>query len=466
MQAPLRFDESTYDKATASVAGETVTYRSFTQIDYVSRPVDPIQRLNVFVPEAYFNGGQVNGYTRVSAPIFMPNTIGGYRPGPSDFPGNAARYGHGETILAALKQGYVVVSAGARGWTSRNDNHEFIGKAPAFIVDLKAAIRYVTYNAGWLPGNPDRIVVNGTSAGGAAAALLGASGDADFFETPLQELGAAPGTDAVFAVSAYCPVMNLEHADDAYEWQFHGISDWTERSFKLVDDQPQITNRSSHLSGEEQRWSSERQQAFVGYVNGLNLRDENDHELTLNPNGSGSLRESIVNDLRRSAEAAWNAGRAMGNYAGVTEQAGHVMAIDWYRYTAGLGRQKGLPAFDGLDLSRPENQLFGNRLTAARHFTAFGQAHTTVPAERADPDLVAAINPMTYLETPQSQVASHWRIRHGAADVDTAFVIPKLLATRLANQKYEVDFAYQWATTHQGDYDLPGLFNWINQCCR
>ncbi|KRN03276.1 tannase [Levilactobacillus senmaizukei DSM 21775 = NBRC 103853] len=466
MQAPLRFDESTYEKATTTVAGEAIAYRSFKQIDYVSRPVDPIQRLNIFVPEAYFNGGQVNGYTRVSAPIFMPNTIGGYRPGPSDFPENVARYGQGATMLAALKQGYVVVSAGARGWTSRDSNNEFTGKAPAFIVDLKAAVRYVTYNAGWLPGDPNHIVVSGTGAGGAAAALLGASGEADFFETPLQELGAAPGTDAVFAVATYCPIMDLEHADDAYEWQFHGISDWTQRSLKLVDEQPQITVQSSHLSGEEQRWSSERQQAFIAYINGLKLRDDQGHDLTLNLNGTGSFREAIVADLLSAAQAAGVAGQALGNSAGVTTKDGHIVAIDWYRYTAALGRQKGLPAFDALDLSHPENQLFGNRLMPARHFTEFAQSHTLEAASRADPDLVAAINPMTYLKTTQSQVAPHWWIRHGAADAETAFAIPKLLATRLANQGYDVNFAYRWATKHEGDYDLPDLFNWVNQCCR
>jgi len=112
------------------------------------------------------------------------------------------------------------------------------------------------------------------------------------------------------------------------------------------------------------------------------------------------------------------------------------------------------------------NDFFSSRLTADRHFTAFAQRYTTVPAQLADADLVAAVNPLTYLLNKQSQVAPHWRIRHGAADRDTSFAIPMILATKLRNRGYDVDCAMPWTTPHSGDYDLPELFDWIDQLCQ
>jgi acetyl esterase/lipase len=51
------------------------------------------------------------------------------------------------------------------------------GKAPACIVDLKAAVRYLRRNHGLMPGGAERIVSHGTSAGGALSALFGATGN-------------------------------------------------------------------------------------------------------------------------------------------------------------------------------------------------------------------------------------------------------------------------------------------------
>ena len=71
-----------------------------------------------------------------------------------------------------------------------------------------------------MPGDANRIVSNGTSAGGALSALLGASGDEAAYEPYLQELGAAKASDKIYAASVYCPITNLKHADAAYEWMF------------------------------------------------------------------------------------------------------------------------------------------------------------------------------------------------------------------------------------------------------
>ena len=61
--------------------GQTIRYRAFENIVYVLKPADSrYQTLNVYIPEAYFSGGSIDGYTAHTAPIFFPNNIGGYMP--------------------------------------------------------------------------------------------------------------------------------------------------------------------------------------------------------------------------------------------------------------------------------------------------------------------------------------------------------------------------------------------------
>ena len=47
---------------------------------------------------------------------------------------------------------------------------------------MKAAVRYLRYNDNKMPGRADRIISNGTSAGGAVSALLGATGNNKDYE--------------------------------------------------------------------------------------------------------------------------------------------------------------------------------------------------------------------------------------------------------------------------------------------
>ena len=70
------------------------------------------------------------------------------------------------TAFEALLHGYVVLCAGIRGRNTGMDSQEFFvggsgkrilkeekltGRAPAIIVDMKAAIRYMRYNADVIP---------------------------------------------------------------------------------------------------------------------------------------------------------------------------------------------------------------------------------------------------------------------------------------------------------------------------
>lgn len=221
----LRFNPGAYQERTAEYGGRTIRYRAYEGIIYVEKPADEkYQRLNFYAPAEYYEGGSVDGFTAADAPIFFPNAVGGYMPGEPLSPG-MGRDGAPNALVAALAKGCAVASPGARGRTLQDASGRYTGKAPAAIVDIKAAVRYLRFNDAAMPGSAERIVPNGTSAGGAFSALLGASGNNADYGSYLRELGAAEARDDVFAVSAYCPITNLENADGAYEWQFQGVYD-------------------------------------------------------------------------------------------------------------------------------------------------------------------------------------------------------------------------------------------------
>lgn len=226
--------------------------------------------MNIYIPIAYFEGGSIDRFTAESAPIFFPNQVGGYMPA---LPGRlqekadkASPMGaRTDAMLMALSKGYVVASPGARGRTSVQ------GKAPAVIVDLKAAVRYLRYNDASMPGNAERIISNGTSAGGAVSALLGATGDSPDYAPYLRALGAAEASDAIFAASAYCPITNLENADMAYEWQFRNVADYKKIDISMLDYKVERKEVAGRLSEEQQRVSADLAALFPDYLNGLDL---------------------------------------------------------------------------------------------------------------------------------------------------------------------------------------------------
>ena len=126
----LKFDESKFELKSVQVGDRTLKFRAYEGIVYVAKPVSDYQVLNFYVPEGKFDDK--------TTAIFMPNGIGGYMPAMPSKP--EIQNEKPNAILEALLRGYVVASVGARGRTLK-DGERFIGKAPAAIVDLKAAVR-------------------------------------------------------------------------------------------------------------------------------------------------------------------------------------------------------------------------------------------------------------------------------------------------------------------------------------
>lgn len=464
----LNFANATHTTKTLTVAGQTITFRAYENIVYVQRPVDAkYERMNIYVPEAYFKGQSIGHYSAKTAPIFMPNAVGGYMPSEPDSPG-ASRDGQSpNAAFVALSKGHVVATPGTRGRTTQDANGQYTGKAPAAIVDLKAAVRYLRLNDKVMAGNAEKIISNGTSAGGALSALLGTSGDSKDYAPYLKAIGAANARDDVFAVSAYCPITNLEHADMAYEWQFNGFNDYQKMVMpKMIDFHAERQTEAGTLNATQINTSNALKTLFPAYLNSLKLKQTSGQSLTLDAQGNGSFKDLVKSHLMASAQAALNSGTDLSTLPWVHITGKKVTDIDYNGYIQANVRMKTPPAFDALDLSSGENDLFGTANTQAQHFTRFGMDYSTTGGTQAAPATVNMMNAMHYLNTKNSTISQHWRIRHGTADRDTSIAIPIILATQLKNQGKSVDFAMPWNVPHSGDYDLDALFAWVERVSR
>lgn len=454
----------------------TIRFRHYRHIPYVALPIDnAYQSLDVAVP-IEFDGKPVEAGR---APILLDIRVGGYRsvnnlqgdrsdparedPGAFPRPENASpesgrplakgvapmRGGNGVKTDLALAAGYVVVTPGVRGWENQAADGRYFGKAPAAIVDLKAAVRYIRHNAGGLPGNPEWIISSGCSAGGGLSALLGTSGNQPGYDTYLKALGAADASDSIFAAACFSPITDLEHADMSYEWMYGAIPGRSGR----VD--PSV--------------SAKLATANIAYQNSLELRGR----AGFGPVSGERLADYVVQIYAQPAATAY--------LAGLEDPArkAYLVANPWVRwdgtratfafadYAAHVGRMKSLPAFDDLTLKAPENRVFGTENLDARHFTDFSlQQSNGNPDARLDPELrrlVALMNPMTYTGKQYTGVARHWWLRNGSHDSNNAESVMINLATALENQGHDVDAALFWDGGHCADEDPQGMIDWIGR---
>lgn len=463
----LEFDDQKYEVREADFDGKHLVYRAFENLPYAETPADEkMERLSIYAPEELFKGADIH-----SAPIFMPNTVGGYMPGPQEAPG-LDFMGRVNATFHALVRGYVVVSAGVRGRGMKNENGRNIGVAPADIVDLKAAVRYLRHFADWIPGDTERIITNGTSAGGAMSSLQGCTGNHPDYEPYLRRIGAAVERDDVFASSCYCPITNLDHADMAYEWEFCGLQDYHHMHFEPPvkgETKPHLTPVDGIMTADQIRWSEELRPKFAPYVNSLHLTAEDGIEMRIEADGSGTFRDEIAKRILASADAAMAGGAALAADPKVVSwleiSNGHAVKLDWNGLVKYRTRMKEAPAFDSVSLSTPENQLFGTAELEARHFTQYSAAQDHDSVLRAEEDVIRMMNPMGYINDGCAVKARHFRIRHGAADRDTSLAISNLLVLTLQNAGIDAELAHPWGVPHSGDYDLPDLFAWMDRIC-
>ncbi|MFG3021801.1 subtype B tannase [Streptomyces sp. NPDC048254] len=488
----LKFDPDAYTKLTTTVTDtdgddHSVTYHFWKAITYVANPVDETYQSLVVSAPVEIDGETVDP---TNAPILFANSVGGYMPSsvadatgvgaggmsagggaPSGAPtGSAAPSASASTTsnangntnatggatasnqLLALAAGYVVVEPGARGRTLKNSDGEYYGTAPAAIVDLKAAVRYVKANRGLIPGDVDRIVSAGTSAGGALSSLLGASGDSPIYDKYLKEIGAADASDAIFATGAWCPITDLEHADGGYEWNWG--SNVTQSTGKVVD---QAVSKDLRAQFAEYQ-ASLKLRGLDGF-GPLTARNYDEYLLKQYLEPSATTYLAALSDSDRETYLAantfitWSGGKA---------------TFGWDDYLTHVGaRKKTTPAFDAFDLSAGENNEFGAGTTESRHFTAYGAKNdsTGLGTKRVAgdiPEKLNLMNPMYHLvEKVNGKRSKHWWIRLGINDTDTSHVISANLAARLDNLGDDVNHLYYWDQGHGANTDPGDFITWI-----
>lgn len=457
-------------------SGDTVKYTAYEGIFYITNIEDSVyQTLNLYVPTTLKSGE--------NTPIFLRTYIGGYMATTAKSPSASDATGR------ALQEGYIVCIPGSRGANStvtHKGKTIYTGTAPNGLLDLKAAIRYLRYNDAVIPGDSERIIIDGTSAGGAMSALVGSTGDSHEYDGYLNNMGAAPASDKVFASVCYCPITDLNHADMEYEW-LYGCTNTGVR----------------HLTADQIKISEELAAECPAYINSLKLKDDSGNPIT-----ADNYKEYLKTFLIASAHKALEEGCEIPDTIGIIRYAGntglgprpaqlgnsdgrgapsfgpagmrprfnnntdYVTGIDLDRYLSYVARVTPLktpPAFDQygvlIDTPTPENNVFGNIDGIPANFTDFSlrkrlhDSNASLSEEMVS--RVFIMNPMNFISENASSVAPHWFIRHGAKDRDTSFLVPVNLATKLKNSGYDVNFFLPWNRPHSGDYNLDDLFKWI-----
>ena len=449
--------------------GKTVNYTAYEKLYFVTDVEDPTyQYMNVYVPE---------GATQTT-PIFLRTYVGGYMASEATAPQA------GDATGRALAEGYVVAIPGSRGRNSKVGD-TWTGRAPAAILDLKASIRYLRHFDKQMPGDAERIITDGTSAGGAMSALMGATGNNHEYAEMLKAMGAADERDDVFASVCYCPIIDLEHADMAYEWLY------------------QQTDSRQSLDDTHKLMTKELAALFPSYVNSLNLKKPDGTPLT-----ADNYLDYLKIEIIRAAQIAKNAGADIPDSIGFkfTSEAGGMFAAPinggmrpqmqggqppkgMRPMRGGIGRKqvgeyitdldmqkylnyvvstqalKGVPAFDsqieGINNASDENEEFGDATGNSVNFTDYTAEKNGTTLTDAIRRNARLMNPMSFIGDGNTSVAPHWYIRHGARDRDTAFPVPVNLATKLQNAGKDVNFLLAWNRPHSGDYALDELFQWI-----
>ena len=472
----LAFDAKNYESMSTTVDNKEIKYRAFEYIPYVANPIDIDQQyMNIYVPEEYFNNGTINSYNTQTAPIFMPNAVGGYMPSQAMTP--KVENGKPNSVLYALSRGYVVASPSTRGRTNKASDGNFIGKAPAVIVDLQAATAYLHANDSAMPGNANRIITNGTSAGGGVSLLQGATGNSSDFQPYLQALGAATAATNVYAASAYAPITNLDAADMAYEWSYNGITSFNKVTMGQGElPQANVGGNSAPLQRTMQRvnlntddlaYSKMLSEHFPDYVNNLQLRDSLGRVLKLDKNGNGTFKNYVKEFIVAAANKAAAKGTDLSKHTYLVRdnKTGTIKDINWEAYNHFVSRSKAPGAFDSRANDTGENSLFGTSTTDDNHFTITAALHDTTTNQDVyveNAKIVTMMNPMNYLGSPAATNARFYRIRYGTADSNTSVAIPLIVGTRAQNLGYRVDMATPFDVDHSGDYDLEELFNWMD----
>lgn len=519
---PLSFADAEKGAVKPHLDGKEVTVDQYVD-SYVAKPNSPEQKIAVYVPD---------GATKDSPIILLVNNAGWFMDsynganhvksyGQEEGMGGMQTVGDysstADSIGVAIARGYVVVTYGCRGRSDAAVDGEYLGHSPATMTDTKAVIRYLRYNRDLLPaGDPEKIVISGTSGGGALSAVIAASGNSPDYYESLYEIGAAgvaknsDGSysstigDDVLATIAYCPINDLGHACAAYEWTYNetrktmyaeGTMDYTvQTGFMGTAEYPNATQEAVMAASDALKAD------YAAYVNTLGLKladgtaltDKNLEDAIIalmeaefkDTLSEGATAESMLADIKA-------ADKSDGKLADWLTFNGNNFTYDYAKHLQFLATATTLkvaPSFSNLGMviaQQNEDNLFGrvdqeyspynfyswnNDATAGN---GVGKDDTGLTWEEFlktdDGNLVAKqikmSSPIPYLTQEQDKVdtAPYWYVRHGVMDRDTSFALQTVLYYSLLNagDVEELDFEFAWLKPHSGDYDVPEAYAWL-----
>ncbi len=482
-------DKWVYHEVT-NVTGESkyveIPYYSLENVVYVTNPVDTdYQYFNIYVPACYMtedeNGrvvpndkglfgvmgedGSTIMYMTEEAPVIYINTINGYAASTAPVVTGSRQGQNAGYYYQFLEQGFVLVCVGARGRTSSDEMGVMDGGVPNGLVDLKSGVRWLKYNDDYLPGDSDKIVTIGVSAGGGMSSMLGATGNAPEFEPYLEEAGAAPATDNVWASVAYCPITNLEFADGAAEWQ-NGVKTDGEASGEmtvalsqsLLDEFIAYMQESGFDLGDDgysgdfyEGYKAEFENSFNSYIamKGMDEEDSAGFIASIDPDG---------------AWLTWD-----GSSAHITSVKDYVDNM-WN----GMLMSGQTPAFDVFDSTSMEGQVFAGHFSwlvtkaledIAEDYPEAAElaAEYQEALDNGQAELGKMYDPFAYVVEGTSDVAEHWRFRIGGADSNVTHALAWILMNALNDYRdVDTDYGILYGIGHQTvEYDPYDLIDWI-----
>lgn len=506
------------------------------------------------------DSGTLNGFTAKTAPIMFPVNTPGYSA--QQAPTAYSYDGLSSYLQAGFIYVYAGMRGRANGYDA-SGNLSYSGGAPWGVTDLKAAIRYIRYNKNILPGNTDSLFVFGMSGGGAQTSVIGASGDSELYFPYLESLGAAMYdangnyiSDAVTGAMAWCPITSLDYADAAYEWnmgQYSTTGTRADGTFTSVLSKDLAAAYAEYINTlgikdengnvlvlQESESGVYAAGSYYDYLvstveTSLNnfLADttfpytDSGSSFMAGGNfpGGGTPPEGGIPGGGTPPEGGFPAGGPGGNNSSSEEAVTYqtveeyIVALnkdgEWLTYDAATNTvkitslagfvnsqknpSKSVGAFDALDRSAGENDVFGNDTADSLHFdfvladllAANQQTYATysdwdtsyVDAYSSDLQTLDKLgngiqyrqnmyNPMYYLlpyyEGYQTSTpATYWRIRTGIEQGDTATTVEMNLALALENYDGvdSVDFTTVWNQGHtmaerSGD-STTNFINWV-----
>lgn len=228
------FNPDNYTTTEIKVSGQTISCKAYEKIYYVGNVEDSAyQYMNIYVPEK----------ADEKSPILLMNYLTNYRSAAAKQPSQ------NDITGTALSEGMVVCIAGARGSNAFSINNiiqkkkkkttiigqevVYTGKLPAPLLDMKAAVRFLKANDAIIPGNSNKIISCGTSAGGAISALLGTTANHPDYEPAISNMKAANTNDDVFASICYSPYFITYQEDGSSSYWNEFSADKEVRSLML-----------------------------------------------------------------------------------------------------------------------------------------------------------------------------------------------------------------------------------------